>query len=467
MHMSPAEHLASVRARLGLSSEQVAYLLGVSPAVVVGVEAGAPPPPEIERLLAVFPATASPVADDLLDTFADPAFASVRVPPAEILAVAHAGPHVSRALVSLYHSFRRVRDENEALRVAAKGAPDGVDELDEGAHTPAAEVTAFLQKHDNHFAELEEAAERLWSTRRLEPQNLYRGLVRTLMEGHGVLVRVVPAMPDGAMRRFDPDKGRLLLSEEMPPRTRDFQLACQVGLLGQREVLDRLTADATLTTTTGRTLARILLANYFAGAVMMPFAEFLASAKAFRYDIERLGHRYRSSFEQVCHRISTLAGSPDRESGAVPFHMVRVDIAGNISKRYSGSGIRFPRFAGSCPRWNVYRAFSTPGQIHVQISEMPDGARYFTVAGTVRKHQGGYLQRASLHAIEIGCRLEHARQLVYSEGVDLDAAPVPVGVACRLCSRTDCDQRAFPALDQPLQLDPNARARSVYRPSDP
>ncbi len=198
----------------------------------------------------------------------------------------------------------------------------------------------------------------------------------------------------------------------------------------------------------------------------MPYAPFLKAAREERYDIDVIGRRFRVGFEQVCHRFTTL-----RRPGAegVPFHMIRIDVAGNISKRFSASGIRFARFSGACPRWNVFAAFMTPGMIRIQISRMPDGAAYFCIARTIHKDSGGYHQQQPVQALGLGCRLEHARELVYSDGVDLGngETATPVGVTCRLCERTDCEQRAFPSLRHPLEVDENVRGVSLYAPVAP
>jgi len=208
-------------------------------------------------------------------------------------------------------------------------------------------------------------------------------------------------------------------------------------------------------------LCRIALANYFAAALLMPYEEFLHTAEDVRYDIELLQHHYTASWEQVCHRLTTL-----RRPGAegVPFHMIRLDVAGNISKRYSASGIRFARFSGVCPRWNVFSAFLTPGMIRIQVSRMPDGQTYFCIARTVQKDAGGFHAQQPVQSIGLGCQIEHARQLVYSDGVNLDSRDtlVPVGTTCRLCERTDCEQRAVPSLKVPLQIDENQRGLSLY-----
>jgi predicted transcriptional regulator len=148
----------------------------------------------------------------------------------------------------------------------------------------------------------------------------------------------------------------------------------------------------------------------------------------------------------------------------VPFHFVRIDIAGNISKRFSASSFRFARFSGACPRWNVFAAFLTPGLIRTQLSQMPDGSRYFWVARTIQKDGGTYHSLPTVFAVAIGCDVQYARELVYADGVDVDSreAAVPVGITCRLCERADCEQRAFPALQQPLRIDEHTRGVSFY-----
>ena len=266
-----------------------------------------------------------------------------------------------------------------------------------------------------------------------------------------------------AIRRFDPEKRILYLSEVLRRGSRNFHLAYQVGLETQHPALDRYAADPLLTSDAARALARVLLANYFASAVLMPYGPFLDAARQERYDIDLLGHRFRTSYEQVCHRLTTL-----RRPGAegIPIHFVRVDIAGNISKRFSASGLRFARFSGACPRWNVFQAFLTPGMIRTQLSQMPDGTTYFWVARSVYKEGGGFHAPRTPLAIAIGCEVGHAKKMVYADGMNLDSreAVVPVGLTCRLCERTDCEQRAFPPIQHPLQVQENVRGVSFFAP---
>jgi predicted transcriptional regulator len=278
-------------------------------------------------------------------------------------------------------------------------------------------------------------------------------------------VALTPVSRDrGMIRRYDEAARVLSLSEVLPPWSRQFQIAHQLGLIDGAKIIDTIIERSmkNLTTPDSVKLCRIALANYFAGALLMPYDEFLRLAEEVRYDIELLQHHYTASWEQVCHRLTTLR----RDVGqGVAFHFVRVDIAGNISKRFSGTGIRFARFSGSCPRWDVHAAFLTPGRIRTQLSKMPDGTAYFCIARTIRKSYG-YASGDALMAVGIGCPVSDARNLVYADGYDLDnlEAAVPIGVTCRLCERLDCEQRAFPPIQHGLKVDENVRGRSFYAP---
>jgi predicted transcriptional regulator len=400
-------------------------------------------------------------AADLLEVFGDPIFEAHDLTAAEVRELAAASPGAARAVVALYHAYRGA--QAAATTLASRISESGIDAAAD-SRLPTEEVSDLIQRHRNHFPDLEEGAERLWRDARLETGRLYEGLAAHLESAHGVRVQVErTASMARAVRRYDPEKKVLSLSEVLRRGSRNFQLAYQLGVISQQAALARHAADPELTGPEARALSRVALANYFAAAVLMPYGQFLEAAQGERYDLELLGHRFRASFEQVCHRVTTL-----RRPGAegVPFHMVRIDIAGNISKHFSASGLRFPRFGGACPRWVVFGCFMTPGMIRTQLSEMPDGARHFWLARTVRREGGGFHAPRTVHALALGCEVEHARRLVYADGVELSSreALVPVGPTCRLCERMDCEQRAFPPLQHPLRVLENVRGVSFYAP---
>jgi len=399
------------------------------------------------------------LAADLMEALGDPLFEGYGLTNADVRDCAGGSPNVARALLALYRAYAEARNRVSTL-AEGRDTP--------AAHIPSEEVSDLIQRHVNYFPELEAGAEKLWREARLEPGDVHRGLVDHLARALGVTVRVVRVGDDGGvMRRFDPDRRVLSISEALPPRTRRFQIAHQLGLLTQSDAIDRVLAEAReLSSAESRALARVSLASYWAAAVLMPYVPFLDTARRERYDVELIAHRYGTSFEQVCHRLTSLQ-RPGHEG--IPFHLIRVDIAGNISKRFSASGIRIARFSGACPRWNVYTAFLTPGVIVRQVSRMPDGSAYFCFARTLRSDRGGFHAPQRLQAMGLGCKLERAREMVYGDGMDLGdpSSAVPVGVSCRTCDRMDCAQRAFPPLHHPLAVDENVRGVSFYAPPAP
>lgn len=462
----------ALRRRESLTQVQLAERLGVSPSYLNLIENNRRPltAPLLIRLaqcfqvdLHTFAASEdSRLAADLLEAFGDPLFDTHGLTNADIRELSISSPNVARAMLTLYQSYITTRESVSTLgeRLSTGEGLTGVDV----SRLPSEEVSELVQRHRNHFPELEESAEQLWREAELDAEDVYRGLVRYLASVHRIQVRVVRVGDDReAMRRYDPEKRIISISEVLPPRSRRFQLAHQMGLITQSDLLDRITSGEQLTTPESRALARVAMANYFAAAVLMPYQPFREAARAERYDIELLAHRFGASFEQVCHRLTTL-----RRPGAegVPLHLLRIDIAGNISKRFSGSGIRFARFSGACPRWNVHAAFMTPGMIRTQISRMADGSMYFCIARTVRSDRGGYHVPHTVQAIGMGCEVRYAKELVYADGIDLDneSAVVPVGVTCRLCEHLDCEQRAFPAMQHPLRIDENVRGVSFFAP---
>lgn len=407
------------------------------------------------------------VTTELLEAFGDPLFDGLDLVAGEVRECATAHPSITQAVLRLYEAYRGARDSARTLAVKLSDgeATLGVDRT----RFPSEEVSDFLQRHMNYFPDLERGAEAIAGDARIELESdaLFSGLAGHLRRTLGVDVRIEQTRVMGtALRHYDPVRKVLSLSEVLRRGSRNFQLAHQVGLLTQGAAIARLAADALLTTDESRALCRVALANYFASAVLMPYDRFLRAARKERYDIELLGHRFRTSFEQTCHRLTTLRRPGDE---GVPFHMIRIDVAGNISKRFSASGLRFPRFSGACPRWNVFGAFLTPGMIRTQLSQMPEGEVFFEVARTVRKDSGGYRAPRTQFAVAVGCHVAHAHELVYADGLDLHSrdAVVPVGPTCRLCDRLDCEQRAYPPLQHPLSVNENARGVSFYAPLGP
>lgn len=397
---------------------------------------------------------------ELMEALSDPLFEAADVKVPDIRELVTNLPAMGRAFLALYDAYRR------------GGAPDialGADADAESAAgaIPSEEVTDFLQRRANYLPELEEAADLLWAENGLSLFTLQQDLVKVLSTRYAVDVEIVDAerMP-GVLRRYNPLTRRLHLSELLPSSSRTFQLAHQIAFLGFRRDIELIVSGGKFSTPEADKLAASALANYFAAAVMAPYARFLEAARATRHDLAVLQRRFGLSFEQVCHRLTTLR-APGEEG--VPFHLIRVDSAGNISKRFSASGIQIARFGAACPRWNVYDAFATPGMMRVQVSKMPDGTAFFCVARTLTPAgrqvvRGGLPQRAGTLAIGLGCPLSYAREMLYADGLNLDDPQIitPIGVSCRTCPRQDCADRAMPSLTQKLLIDENTRGLSTY-----
>jgi len=402
--------------------------------------------------------------DDLMEAFADPLFDAHGIKAGDLKELVAAAPSVGRAVLALYRATRGPRTATRPSDTAEAGE-DGVLDLPSGM--PSEEVSDFIAQNNNYFPTLEHLAQELWTTQGLSIDTLYQDLTRVLTMQYAVDVAVLPASAmSNMLREYKPLQRRLCLSELLPISSRTFQMAFQIAMLGSRDAIDKLAAKGKFTTDEADVLARQALANYFAGAVTMPYERFLEAARSSRHDLDVLQHRFGASFEQVCHRLTTL-----RKPGAegVSFHLIRVDIAGNISKRFSASGIRIARFGAACPRWNVYDAFATPGMLRVQVSQMPDGAAFFCVARTIAPAgrpatRGPFGPRVSQLAIGLGCPVGQARELIYADGVNLDdpQAMNPIGVSCRICERTNCVDRAMPALHHKLKIDENRRGVSAY-----
>ncbi len=406
---------------------------------------------------------------DLMEMFGDELFVDHDLTNNDVRDLVTTNPGVGRAVLTLYDTFRNTRQDMAMLGAEPTSNPTttamgqhepGTDRL------PSEQVSDFIQSANNYFDELEAEAERIGHDVRMAGDDLFLGMATFLENAFGVRVALRHSEPgSGVIRRFDPDRKVLELSDMLPASSRRFQLAHQIGLLAAGHIIDDLLDASALSGEEALTLGRISLANYFAAAFLMPYSDFLKRAQATRYDIEVLEHHYGVGFEQVCHRLTTLQRPRKR---GIPFHMLRVDIAGNISKRFSLSGIRIPRHGGACPRWNVYTALLQPGRINVQLSRMPDGGTFFCLARTIHKRGGSYGTPQSIMSIGLGCDIGHASDMVYADGIDL-ANPdivVPIGVSCRTCPRLDCRQRALPPAAHRLALDENVRGPSAYVSAD-
>lgn len=400
--------------------------------------------------------SASDEAVRLQTVLKDPMFADIDLPALETSDVAANFPGVTEALLRLYTAYR---EEQIALADRGAGSDGGADAADAG--DPISESRRFLEARRNCFPSLDDAAERL-----AQAVAAHEGLAGYFKARHGLRVRRLPAsVMVGSTRRLDRHRREVLLSDELDNASQTFQLALQLAYLELAGEVDAVAADGSFATESGERLTRRALASYAAAAILMPYSAFARAVEARRYDVEALGRQFGASFEQVAHRLTTLQ-KPGQER--VPFFFIRVDEAGNISKRLDGAGFPFARHGGGCPLWNVHQAFRTPRQIITQWLELPDGHRFFSIARTVTAGGGGYDKPRVERAIALGCSAEHADKLVYTQGPSAPApdAATPIGITCRICHRTECTARSAPPIGRQILPDDIRRTSAPFGFSD-
>ncbi|WP_343081195.1 helix-turn-helix domain-containing protein [Ostreiculturibacter nitratireducens] len=390
------------------------------------------------------------LVSDMREALADPVFADAAPPLADLRLAASNAPALARAFLELHRAYRQTHERLASLDEAL-GREDAAT-----IASPWEEVRDFFHYCDNYIDAVDRAAERFAAPDgdRLDPE----GRARDVLAVKGVDLQF---SNDPTLRKFDKINGILTISANASPATRRFQILHQVALMTQNDLLEATLDLARFQSDTARGIAKIGLANYFAGAALLPYRAFLEAARETRHDLERLADRFGASIEQVAHRLSTL-----QRPGAkgIPFFFVRVDQAGTITKRHSATRLQFARFGGACPLWNVHQAFETPTRFLRQLAETPDGVRYLCLARDVSKPGGAFRAPVRRYAIGLGCEVSHARDLVYADDLDLTKAAAfePIGISCRICERKDCHQRSVPPLERRLDVNPDRRGLLPY-----
>lgn len=388
------------------------------------------------------------------EILSDPLFAGSGLEPQALHRMVEQQPRFADQFIRLHDAWRRA---DERLQLTddrfASGVP-GDDRL------PWEEVRDWFHGAGNYVDTIDRAAEALADELAAEP--LPEPLIAHMLKArHGV--DVVMAADDGGMlRRFDRARGLLTVGSSQPAETRRFTLAHQLAQLEFQAEIASVAGQAELRAAEARPLLSVGLANYAAGALLMPYRRFRETARALRHDIDRLCQRFGVSFEQACHRLSTLQRPGDL---GIPFFFCRVDMAGNITKRHSATRLQFARFGGACPLWIVHEAVAIPDRILVQLAETPDGVRYVSMAKGLVKSSGSFTRAPRRFAVALGCEVEHARDFIYADALDTAnlGAATPIGISCRLCPRPECDQRAFPPAGQAITVDADSRDVVPYR----
>ena len=453
--------LRRLRRDLGLTQSDMAQDLEVSASYIALLERNHRPlsAEMLVRLAQTYrldvAALAAESGDDsarLQSALRDPMFGGIELKALEVADAAANFPGVTEAFLRLYTAYR---EEQLALADRSVDGREGEDAAD-----PVAESRRFLAARRNSFPGLDDAAERL-----AQAVAANEGLAGHLKARHGLRVRRLP--PDvmtGATRRLDRHRREVLLDDTLDGASQSFQLALQTAYLELETEIGEVLAEGAFETEGGQRLTRRALASYAAAALLMPYTAFARAAEARRYDVEALGRQFGASFEQTAHRLTTLQ-KPGQER--VPFFFIRVDEAGNVSKRLDGAGFPFARHGGGCPLWSVHQAFRTPRQIVTQWLELPDGQKFFSIARTVTAGGGGFGAPRIERAIALGCAEEHAHRLVYA--ADHRGGPeqaTPIGVTCRLCHRAECAARSAPPIGRQILPDDLRRTLAPFGFSD-
>ena len=350
------------------------------------------------------------------------------------------------------HAFARLYDN------AAAGLHRGnADRIDAEAE-PVRHVRREIERWSNHFADLDSQAEALADELRLSDADLYGALAERLRVRHRIAIRILPldVMPD-RLRRLDLHARQLQLSELLAPHSRSFQAAVLLAQLEAKAEVDALVAGARLTDRSSQRLFRRHLQHYFAAALMMPYGRFIRACESTGYDFTLLERRFSVGFEQLAHRLTTLQRVGAR---GLPFFMLRLDRAGQVSKRYAGaSGSPMVDGAVRCAVWRVHDAFERHDELVVDRAELEDGSRWITLARTISSAARDEQGRQGRFLIAIGVEERLAGPLAARLAL---TGISPVGLGCGRCMREGCVQRGTPPAGRALVVNDRERPVSPF-----
>ena len=395
--------------------------------------------------------TISEILDDKL-------FEDLDILGPEVKDLVGTNPKIGRALVRLGDILKK--KDHELINKIEKLSGKIVDNRKNSF--PGEVISDFLQENKNYFPKLEEFANKVFEKIQVNNRTRYIALCEYLKKEYSITVKdIIPEDGKPFSKIFNKKKRDLLLSDYSSLETKKLHAASQIAQEGASKEISQYLSNFNFPSEESKRLTQVALLNYCGAAILMPYKLFHSECKKLKYDLELLQNTFATSFEQVAHRVTCLQ---DPRLPGIPFHMLRTDIAGNISKRFSLSGIEIPRYGGACPRWNVYSAFTRPGVIQAAVSKMTNGEKYVCIARTVEKGVGRYGLSKSILSIGLGCEAKYAKQFVYTENLDISdkKTEIPIGVSCRTCDRLDCSQRAFPPLHKKFDVDINSRGVSVY-----
>ena len=460
--------IKSFRRQLGLQANKLAEQLGISPSYLNLIESGKRKI-DGDLLLKVCEELKIELSDltnksdlnlvnDISELLDDQLFEDLDILGPEVKDLVNTNPKIARALIKLGDNYKQ--KDHEIISKVETLSGKIIDSRK--TSFPGEVISDFLQEKKNYFPKLEEFANKIFDKVQLNNRTRYVALCDFLRTEYSINVKdIIPEEGKPFSKIFNKNNKELLLSEYNSLETKKLHAAAQIAQEGAINEINEYLSEFKFPSDEAKRLTKIALLNYCAAAILMPYKLFHSECKKLKYDLELLQNTFATSFEQVAHRVTCLQ---DPKLPGIPFHMLRVDIAGNISKRFSLSGIEIPRYGGACPRWNVYSAFTRPGVIQAAVSKMSNGKKYVCIAKTVEKGVGRYGRKKSMLSIGLGCEAKYAKEFVYTENLNLNdkKTEIPIGVSCRTCDRLDCSQRAFPPLHKKFDVDINSRGVSVY-----
>ena len=398
------------------------------------------------------------LANNISELLDDQLFEDLDILGPEVQDLVNTNPKIARALIKLGDNFKQ--KDHELINKVENLSGKIIDKRK--TSFPGEVISDFLQENKNYFPKLEEFANKIFNKVQKNNRTRYISLCEYLESEYSIIVKdVIPEEKKPFSKIYNKNKKELLLSDYHSLDTKKLHAAAQIAQEGAINEINEYLSNFNFPSSESKKLTQVALLNYCGAAILMPYKLFHSECKKLKYDLELLQNTFATSFEQVAHRVTCLQ---DPKLPGIPFHMLRTDIAGNISKRFSLSGIEIPRYGGACPRWNVYSAFTRPGVIQAAVSKMTNGEKYVCIARTVEKGVGRYGQSKSILSIGLGCEAKYAKEFVYTENLDITdkKTEIPIGVSCRTCDRLDCSQRAFPPLHKKFDVDINSRGVSIY-----
>lgn len=460
--------LRQLRRERDLSQASLAATLGLSASYVNQIEHDVRPltVPVLLRITEAFGVDAtffsrdddSRLLAEIQDVIQDKELCPSPVELQELSELVYNHPTVARTLVDVHRRYRNVRDKLSLATDARRTT-----EATQALSMPHDEVRDFFYARQNYLDDLDHRAEQLadaLSVTHFGIRDTEHALAQRLRDRHNVDIHITSQM-DGTLHSFNRETGEFRLASRLSEGQRAFRMAAELSFLEAGEDIAALVEEEPFTSDASRNLAQRGLASYFAAATVMPYALMHSEAERSGYDVEYLCQVFGVGYESVASRLSTLQRDNLR---GIPFTFVRVDRAGNMSKRQSATGVHFSNNGGTCPLWNVYETFTQPGIISRQLAQMPDGRNYLWISRAVQHHQGRFGDTNKLFAIGLGCEARHADRTVYAEGLDLSdlSSATPIGSGCRTCPRENCAQRAFPPINEVINVDAHRSAVAPY-----